>query len=120
MPSALHGIRSLLCTATNETLHQRFFGFNRRSSFGTSLPGWLTEPGSVLHRNFNRSSKFDSKVCQVQLEEANPLYARVRFPNGREGNVSVRDLAPCSQLGSDEGVEERFELNPELIPRAIN
>ena len=102
LQSALHGIRSLLCTATNETPHQRFFGFTRRSSFGTSLPGWLTEPGPVLLRNFNRSSKFDSKVCQVHLEEANPLYARVRFSNGREGSVSVRDLAPCPQAYSNE------------------
>ena len=92
--AALHGIRSLLCTATNQTPHERFFGFARRSSFGTSLPRWLSEPGPVLLRNFVKGSKFDDKVYQVELTEANPLYARVRFPNGREGNVSVRDLAP--------------------------
>ena len=120
LPSALHGIRSLLCTATNDTPHKRFFGFDRRSSFGTSLPGWLTEPGPVLLRNFNRSSKYDSKVCQVQLEEANPLYAKVRFPNGREGNVSVRDLAPCSQGGSNENMDARLEPNPEVTSNNDN
>merc|ERR1712168_1061430 len=27
--------------------------------------------------------------------EANPSYARIQFPGGRESNVSLRDLAPC-------------------------
>ena len=27
--------------------------------------------------------------------QANPTYAYVRFPNGRESTVSLRDLAPC-------------------------
>ena len=27
LPDALHSVRSLLCTATNETPHERFFGF---------------------------------------------------------------------------------------------
>ena len=27
LPDVLHSVRSLLCTATNETPHERFFGF---------------------------------------------------------------------------------------------
>ena len=39
---ALHSIRSLLCTATNATPHERFFSFHRRSTYGTTIPTWLT------------------------------------------------------------------------------
>ena len=34
----LNAIRTLLCTSTNATPHERFFSFQRRSSIGTSLP----------------------------------------------------------------------------------
>ena len=47
LPDVLHSVRSLLCTATNETPHERFFGFPRRSSVGASIPTWLTTPGPV-------------------------------------------------------------------------
>jgi len=36
LPDALHSIRSLLCTATNATPHERLFNYKRRSSFGES------------------------------------------------------------------------------------
>ncbi|KAJ4439883.1 hypothetical protein ANN_08012 [Periplaneta americana] len=45
---ALHSIRSLLCTATNQTPHERMFVHPRRSTYGFSLPTWLTTPGPVL------------------------------------------------------------------------
>ncbi|XP_041347788.1 uncharacterized protein LOC121367584 [Gigantopelta aegis] len=48
LPDVLHSIRSFLSTSTNTTSHERFFGFQRRSSFGTSIPTWLTTPGPVL------------------------------------------------------------------------
>ena len=95
LPQALHSIRSLLCTSTNQTPHERFFNFTRRSTLGMSLPTWLTSPGPVMLRNFVRNSKHDDLVQRVHLTEANPMYARVRFPEGREANVSLRDLAPC-------------------------
>ena len=44
LPNALHSIRSLFCTATNVTSHERFFAFQRRSSTGATLPIWLTYP----------------------------------------------------------------------------
>ena len=95
LPQALHSIRSLLCTATNQTPHERFLNFSRKSSSGTSLPGWLTTPGPVMLRNFVKNSKHDPLVQKVHLIEANPAYARVQFDGGRESNVSLRDLAPC-------------------------
>lgn len=51
LPDALHSIRSLLCTSTNTTPHERFFNFQHRSSHGT-LPSWLHSPGPVLLRRF--------------------------------------------------------------------
>ena len=48
LQQALHSIRTLLCTTTNMTPHQRFFAFDRRSSFGTSMPSWLTTSDTVM------------------------------------------------------------------------
>ena len=45
LPDALHCICSLLCTATNETPHERFLKFSRRSMLGGSVPSWLHKPG---------------------------------------------------------------------------
>ncbi|KAL7637910.1 UNVERIFIED_CONTAM: hypothetical protein RMT77_011523 [Armadillidium vulgare] len=94
LPDALHSIRSLLCTATNATPHERLFSFPRKTSLGLSIPSWLVEPGSVLLKKYVRC-KDDPLVEEVQLLEANPQFAHVRFPNGREDTVSIRDLAPA-------------------------
>ena len=48
LPDVLNSIRSLLCTATNETPHERFFRFPRWSSSGASIPTWMAEPVAVL------------------------------------------------------------------------
>ncbi|KAG8189768.1 hypothetical protein JTE90_017685 [Oedothorax gibbosus] len=58
LPTALHSIRSLLCTATNVTPHERLFSHSRMSSNGRSLPDWLTKPGPVLMRNPVRENKY--------------------------------------------------------------
>lgn len=91
---ALHSIRSLLCTATNATPHERLFTYQRRSTSGTSVPTWLTSPGPVLLKRHVRNSKFEPLVDEVELIEANPQYAHVRFPDGREDTVSIKHLAP--------------------------
>lgn len=98
LPDVLHSIRTLLCTATNCTPHERMFAFHRRSSTGTSLPSWLLTQGPVLLRRFVRHSKTDPLVDEVELLEANPQYAHVRFPDGRETTVSVKDLAPRGEV----------------------
>ena len=38
--------------------------------------------------------KYDPLVDEVELLEANPQYAHVRLPDGRETTVSIRHLAP--------------------------
>lgn len=91
---ALHSIRSLLCTATNATPHERMFSHARRSYHGSSIPTWLSQPGPVLMRNHNRANKYEPIVEEVELIEANPEYAYVRLPDGRETSVSLRHLAP--------------------------
>ncbi|XP_062909829.1 LOW QUALITY PROTEIN: uncharacterized protein LOC134349429 [Mobula hypostoma] len=92
LPEALHSIRSLLCTATNATLHERLFSFPRKSTTGTTLPSWLTSPGPVLLRKHARSNKYSPIVERVHLLHANPQYAYVVLPDGREDTVSIRDL----------------------------
>ena len=94
LPQALHSVRSLLSTATNETPHERFFNFSRRSGQGSSLPTWLSKPGPVFLRRFVRN-KSDPLVDEVELLHANPSYAHIRYPDGRESSVSLNDLAPC-------------------------
>ena len=98
LPDALHSIRSLLSTATNETPHERMFYHNRRSHSGTSIPTWLCEPGRVLMRSFNRQSKYDPLTEEVELLDANTQYAHVRRDNGQETTISLRHLAPCPVL----------------------
>ena len=48
--------------------------------------------------------------------ELNPTYARVRFNNGQETSVSIRDLAPCCEEQNVEtdvpGSETRVENKP--------
>ena len=44
LPDTLHSVRSLLCTTTNTTPHERLFNFNRKSTAGKSIPSWI-KPG---------------------------------------------------------------------------
>lgn len=94
---ALHSIRSLLCTATNMTPHERMFMHPIRSFNGTSMPTWLANNGPVLMKRFVRNSKYDPLVEEVELLEANHQYAHVRLPDGRETTVSTRSLAPVGE-----------------------
>ena len=116
LPDALHSIRSLLCTATNCTPHERMFNYHRRSTHGESLPSWLTTPGKVLMRRHVRHSKYDPLVEEVDLVEANPLYAFVRHPDGRESTVSLRDLAPAGATTDDDFIGEPNDSHHEIIP----
>ncbi|XP_059848515.1 uncharacterized protein LOC132406667 [Hypanus sabinus] len=95
LPEALHSIRSLLCTSTNATPHERLFSFPRKSATGTTLPAWLTSPGPVLLWKHVRSNKYSLMVERVHLLHANPQYAYVVLPDGQEDTVFVHDLAPA-------------------------
>ena len=116
LPIALHSIRSLLCTATNNTPHERMFTHQRRAgTFGgaKALPTWLTSPGKVFLRNFERSCKNSPLVKQVDLIEANHHYAHVRMPDGREDTVSTRDLAPYPREDQNDLLQISYPDNEE-------
>jgi hypothetical protein len=119
LPDVLHSTRSLLSTATNCTPHERLFNFQRKSASGVSLPTWLSNPGPVLLRRYVRSHKTDPLVDEVTLLEANPKYAHIRFPNGRESTVSLRDLAPCGEsVPGDAGVGPGDLNNEQVLDRS--
>jgi len=107
LPAALHSIRSLLCTATNATPHERMFGHMRRTPSGETLPVWLTKPGPVLLKRHVKKSKYDPSVDEATLLEANPNYAHVRLKSGAEKTVSLRDLAP---IGGDTTPDTPLQL----------
>ena len=111
LPDALHSIRSLLCTATNCTPHERMFNFQRKSTSGHSVPSWLSRPGPVYVRKHVRGSKYEPSVEEAELIEANPEYAFIRLKTGHETTVSLRDLAPCGDNVSQE-VEQSTPIKP--------
>ncbi|GFY26591.1 hypothetical protein TNCV_2879211 [Trichonephila clavipes] len=117
--TALHSIRSLLCTATNATPHERMFSHPRRSHNGCSIPTWLTKPGPVLMKNQMRANKYEPIVQEVELIEANPDYAHVKLGDGRETTVSIRHLAPRGETTISEdnkGAEKNVQAYPDLQP----
>ncbi|GFS66714.1 retrovirus-related Pol polyprotein from transposon opus [Trichonephila clavipes] len=117
--TALHSIRSLLCTATNATPHERMFSHPRRSHNGCSIPTWLTKPGPVLMKNQMRANKYEPIVQEVELIEANPDYAHVKLGDGRETTVSIRHLAPrgeTTRSKDNKGAEENVQAYPDLQP----
>lgn len=109
LPDALHSIRSLLCTATNSTPHERFFLFQRRSTNGPSVPSWLTDADSALLKVHVRN-KQDPLVEEVSLLEVNPYYAHIRTGNGIEKTVSVRDLAQPGNIKPSTPMKESDPL----------
>jgi len=75
--------------------------FPRRSILGRSLPTWLITPNTVLLKRFVRN-KSEPLCDEVELLDANPKTALVRFPEGRESTVSVSDLAALSDMSDNE------------------
>ena len=113
LPQVLHSIRSLLCTSTNTTPHERFLGFQRRSAVGVSVPSWLASPGPVLVKRHVRASKYDPSVEEAELIHAIPSYAHIRFRNGHETKVSLRDVAPLVGKESISNKNDEVDLNLE-------
>ena len=103
MPDSLHAIRSLICTSTRETPHERMFRFDRRSTSGPGVPKWLTEAegSEIWVRNFRRAAKSEPRVKPANLIEAFPPYARVEFPDSRVDTVSLDDVAPKGKYPKD-------------------
>ena len=111
LQQALHSVRSLLCTTTNQTPHERMFNHPRKSPSGEALPTWLLEPGKVLLRRQVRTNKYEPLVDEVDLLEANPEYSHIRYPDGRESTVSTRHLAPAGDTPQTEEHEQKETTN---------
>ena len=72
-----------------------------------------TRPSPVLHRRFVRTSKSDPLVDKVELIDVNPAFACVRYTDGRESSVSLRDFAPCpSNLTTEHPCNLHSRKNP--------
>ena len=82
-----------------------FFGFERRFMLGKSLSSWLQQKRPVLLRRFVRN-KDELLVDEVDLLDANPNFAHIRFPDGRESTVSTTDLALCPRITASEPSSE--------------
>ena len=101
LPDALHSIRSLINTTTNETPHERLFNYQRKSTSGSSIPSWLSNPGKVLLKKFVQNSKYDQSVLEVDLIDANPQFAHIQYPDRRESTVSIKHLVPLTPRNLD-------------------
>ena len=111
--TALHSLRSLLCTSTGQTPHERVFSFPRRTTTGCHIPTWLMNSSKVLLKRHSHR-KDELPVEEVDLLEVNPSYAKVRSRNGRESTVSTRDLARMPQ--TEASVDETQPLRaPEAV-----
>ena len=69
--------------------------------------GWLLTPVPVLLKRHNRSNKYDALVQEVELIEASPQYAHVKYPNGREDTVATKYLAPASKRLSHKSLDQQ-------------
>ncbi|XP_069779595.1 uncharacterized protein [Narcine bancroftii] len=68
----------------------------------TVVPKWMMTLGPVLLWKHCRPHKVNPLVDQVELRHANPQYAFVTFPDGREDPVATRDLAPAGCVNNAE------------------
>ena len=53
----------------------------------------------------------------MQLLDANPQYANIRYRDGRESSVSLSDLSPCPQELNSREIESRFFILDEEDPQ---
>jgi len=114
LEDALSSTRTLLCTATNQTPHERVFLHPRRSgNNGVSGPSWLLNSGPVYLKKFNRTSKYEPLVEEVQLLHGNAEYAHVKLPDGRETTVSTRHLAPVGEYENRDHEKQTDSENDE-------
>ncbi|CAK1591212.1 unnamed protein product [Parnassius mnemosyne] len=120
LSNALHSLRSLLCTTTNVTPHERMFNHPRRSPNGKSLPTWLINSGPVLIKKNIRTSKYDPLVEEAEVLHANPTYSHVRLSDGRECTVSNRQLAPLPMIRISEEENENGQDNGNNIRPDMN
>ncbi len=62
------------------------------------------------HLVLSYSNVMFEQVDKVELLQANPQYAHIRHPDGRETTVSIRHLAPC---GDTETFDDSSQQSPD-------
>ena len=82
------------------------------------MPSWV-KPGPILIKKKPRNSKYDPVVEKVELLQANPQYAFIKFPTGRECTVSLRDLAPCGESAESGHVDLPYTLNVDNVNTSL-
>ena len=100
--------------------HDRFLKFSRCLMFGTNAPILMTEPTYLrmcvpTYVRKHVRDNYDPVVEEMDLLNANPNYAFVRSPEGREVTVSARDIAPTPG-GSGEANETQSLSQSNEIP----
>ena len=118
LPDALHSIRSLLCTTTNSTPHDRLFKFNRKSTSGRSLPSWV-KPGPIYIRDRTRTHKNAPAVTEATLIHANPEYAHVQLPSGVQTTVNIKELARHPSSSHYESPNAEEDINNDTIESSV-
>ena len=89
LPDVLASIRTLICTATNSTPHDRFFGFPRRRSSALRIANWLAPDNNIYVKTFVRN-KSDPPVKPAHVVEViNDQFVRVQRPSGMIDTVSL-------------------------------
>ena len=94
LPEVLHAQRTLLCTATNQTPHERLFSFQRRSASGKPVPSWLLTQKRCWPRGMLEGLSMTHYVTRSTLSQSTPQMLESGTQGGREDTVSLRDLAP--------------------------
>ena len=52
-----------------------------------------------------------ARAILMLMNYVNPTYASIRYPNGREATVSVRDLSPCRRVNNNSTVESDQDVS---------
>ena len=120
LPSVLHSIRTLVCTATNQTPHEWLLSFPRRTVTGHALPAWISSNVKALVKKHVRSSKYDPWVEECEIIHATPSYAQIRTIHGKEQTVSLRDLAPLPCTNAPLPNEAPITSQEIQIPLSVN
>ena len=70
-------------------------------------------------RNHSATTKDDPLVNEVELIHANPTYAYIKHPDGREATASLKDLSRCprpKKLDSTTSSPAAEMVEPETEP----
>lgn len=105
LPEALAAIRSLLCTATGKTPHDRFLAFSRQASFSSRPVSFAPGDQAFLRRLVR--NKNEPLGDPVKIVVAYPGHALVMRPGSTvPDSVNIRHLAPLPPTKAESSSED--------------